>query len=152
RETGTFDIVLLPGTHALSAQSASGTGYVILKVADTDIDGVTIVALPDFDVHGRVVVEGRQGENKALESLRISLRRDSPVADPITIAYSNPLPNGSLTLAAAVGDFRVNIAPLLNVEPTPQPARDSSLQNAYVKSIRMGDVDVLNGNLHLERP
>lgn len=49
------------------------------------------------------------------------------------------------------GDYRVNIAPLLNVTPVRIPIPlPTALQNAYVKSIRLGNTDVLNGALHLE--
>jgi protocatechuate 3,4-dioxygenase beta subunit len=151
RDTGAFDVVLSPGKHALRVQSASGTGYILLSVSDTDIDGLTIGVMPDFDIHGRVAIEGPQVDKSALGSLRITLRRDSPFGDPITTTYSNPLPDGSLTVSAAAGDFRFNIAPILNVAPVPPPPKPPALQNAYVKSIRMGDVDALNGSLRLDR-
>jgi hypothetical protein len=54
-------------------------------------------------------------------------------------------------VSAAAGDFRFNIAPILNVAPVPPPPKPPALQNAYVKSIRMGDVDALNGSLRLDR-
>ena len=46
----------------------------------------------------------------------------------------------------------MNIAPILNVTPVriPMTTLPPALQKAYVKSIRMGNVDVLNGTLHLE--
>jgi hypothetical protein len=53
--------------------------------------------------------------------------------------YSAPAPDGSFTLdGAAPGDFRVNVQRL--------PAGD------YVKSIRLGNADVLNDGLHLTGP
>jgi hypothetical protein len=65
------------------------------------------------------------------------------------------LPSGALTLSAGRGDFRVSIAPLLNIQGAYRsPVRaavPSSLQHAYVKSIRLGNADVLNGGLHLDR-
>ena len=150
--TGIFDIALLPGSHALSVSSADGSGYAVVKVPDADVDNVRILTLPVFDISGRVTIEGQTGNSSALDSLRISLQRDSPVAQPLSSSYSVPLPNGSLTLAAAAGDFRVNVAPILNVAPSRMPAAlPSSLQNAYVKSIRFGDKDVLNDGLRLER-
>ena len=70
-------------------------------------------------------------------------------------SYSVVLPNGSLTLAAGRGDFRVNISPLLNLPGAYRmPGRTAvppALQNAYVKSIRLGNADVLNGGLRLDR-
>src|SRR6202030_2834833 len=54
------------------------------------------------------------------------------------------------TVSASAGDFRINIAPILNVASArSQPP--AALQNAYVKSIRLGNTDVLNGPIHLDR-
>src|SRR5204862_8132872 len=78
---------------------------------------------------------------------------DQPRGEPVTTAYDSPLPDGSFTISASAGDFRINIAPILNVI-LPRFASPSwpSLQRAYVKAIRLGNVDVLNGTLHLDRP
>src|SRR5262249_28569980 len=45
------------------------------------------------------------------------------------------------------GDYRVEILPILTVPPS---ALTSNFTNAYVKSIRLGGTDVLNGGLHLD--
>src|SRR5262249_42554012 len=52
------------------------------------------------------------------------------------------------------GDYRVNVAPLLNLISGPVgPGRmPPALVNAYVKSIQLGGVDVLNQGIRLERP
>ena len=56
-------------------------------------------------------------------------------------------------MQGALGDFRVNIAPILNLSPPRFPiALPPALQDAYVKSIRLGNVDVLKDGLHLEKP
>jgi len=58
-----------------------------------------------------------------------------------------------LTLTASRGDFRLNVAPLLNVPGAFQfPARlqPGTSSNLYVKSIRLGGADVLNDGLHLD--
>jgi hypothetical protein len=97
-----------------------------------------------------------------LEDLRISLRRDLPVqsgpslfARPdINVNYSLPRPDGSFVVEATPGDLQISVAPLLNLTSRanvnlPVPA---SLQHAYVKSVRLGDVDVLNSGLRLQGP
>jgi hypothetical protein len=69
----------------------------------------------------------------------------------LSLSYSSPLPDRSFTLSASAGDYRINIAPILNLTRSrggPTPA----LQNAYVKSVRLGDTDILNGTLHLKAP
>jgi 5-hydroxyisourate hydrolase-like protein (transthyretin family) len=151
-ERGTFDIVLPPGTHALDVSSANGLGHVIVKVENADIDNVTILTVPAFDISGRMTIEGAAANAALFGQLRITLRHDPPRKEASGSGYSVPLANGSFTLAASAGDFRVNIHPILNVVPPRVPAPvAASLQNAYVKSIRLGESDVLNGKLHLER-
>ena len=153
RENATFDILLLPGVHTLNASSASGSGYAIVKVGDTDINNVTIMTTPGFDIRGRIAIEGQPGTQAFFDSLRIRLRPDpSREEDPGNSAYSVPLADGSFTVDAGIGDYRVNIAPILNITPLRGAATlPPAFQNAYVKSIRLGNADVLNGGLHLER-
>jgi hypothetical protein len=71
----------------------------------------------------------------------------------VTTAYDTPLADGSFTIYASAGDFRFNIAPILNVTPSRYaPPSWAALQDAYVKSIRLGNADVLNAGLHLDGP
>ena len=153
---GSFDIMLLPGSHTLIGSAESGTGYATIRVGDADLENLTIVTAPAFKLRGRIAVEGRTVSAADLERLRISLRRDPPPAEApsaITSNYSNPLPDGSFTLEAHSGNYRVNVAPLLTVAPDlfalPLPP---GLQRAYVKSIRLGNADVLNAGLQLGQP
>lgn len=155
-ESGSFDIMLLPGPHTLVGSAESGTGYATIQLGDSDLENLTIVTTPAVKLRGRITVEGRTVSTGDLERLRVSLRRDPPPAKaPSTIDanYSNPLPNGTFTLQANSGIYRVNIAPVLNATPDlflrPLPP---SLQGAYLKSIRFGSADVLNGGLRLDQP
>jgi hypothetical protein len=61
----------------------------------------------------------------------------------------------ALTIVRGGGDardFRLNVAPILNLaaRPPPNSWRPRAF-NAHVKSIRLGDIDVLNSGLHLQR-
>jgi hypothetical protein len=88
--------------------------------------------------------------------MRISLIRDVGVGATSTPSYSLPRPDGSFVVEATPGDFRLNVAPILNLAArTPGPPNfrvPPSLQNAYVKSMRLDDADVLNSGLHLKGP
>jgi hypothetical protein len=152
RDTGAFDIVLMPGFHTLTVNSASGSGYAAIRIADTDIDNLVISTTHGFDISGRIGIEGNSNPS-GLDDWRIALRRDPPPsrANPSTIQYSNPLPNGSFVLEGGLGDFRVNIDPVMNLLPFSFAKLPANLQDVYVKSIRLGNVDVLNGGLHLEK-
>jgi hypothetical protein len=140
REKSTFDILLIPGSHTLHATSASGEGSVTFQVSDLDIENLTIPTTPTFDVAGRISFDGEPNSAAALDGVRLRLVHD-PQREELpseASSYSTPLPNGRFVVSGAAGDYRLNIA------------LPSSLQNAYVKSIRFGNTDVLNGTLHLE--
>jgi hypothetical protein len=149
---GSFDVMLLPGRHTLSGTSGTGVGYLTIEVRDADIDGVKIVAMPQFDIAGRIVSDGPL-DTAALANARISLRRELPV--PMTpTSYSVPRADGTFVVSATPGDYRVNFAPLLNLVSLPGPflTVPPGLANAYVKSITLGDIDVLTYGVHFDRP
>jgi protocatechuate 3,4-dioxygenase beta subunit len=153
RDTGTFDFLVFPGSYTVTATSTSGEGYATFIVGDADIENLTIRTTASFNVPGRIVVEGEPISPTAIEALHITLRRDPPRGEPVINAYDTPLPDGSFTISASAGDFRVNIAPILSVAPSRYaPSLGTTFQNAYVKSIRLGNADVLNAGLHLDRP
>ena len=74
-EKGSFDVLLLPGLHTLNASSADGSGYASFKIGDADVENLTIVTTPVFDISGRIALEGEPGNNATLAGLRITLRR-----------------------------------------------------------------------------
>jgi hypothetical protein len=150
--------------------AGTGEGYAFVDVGDADIEGVQIIAIPPVNIAGRIVVEGLLDQKASggpvpsadLEDLRISLRRVLPVQSaPSLLArpdnnanYSLPRPDGSFVVEVIPGDLQISIAPLLNLtsRPNVNPPVPASLQHAYVKSVRLGDVDVLNNGLRLQGP
>jgi hypothetical protein len=154
RESAAFDLLLPPGPHTLNATSASGEGSLTFQLPDTDISNLTVPTTPSFEIPGRMVLEGEPGSGALLGSLHITLRNEVPRREQSALGlleYSTALPNGSLVLSATAGDYRVNIDPLLNVASPriPIASLPAALQNAFVKSIRLGNADVLNGPLHI---
>ncbi len=153
--SGSFDLLLFPGTHTLVGTAGTGVGFTTVEVRDADLDGIQIVAMPSFNISGRIVADGPVN-GADVGNMRISLLRDVGVGvgASSTPSYSLPRPDGSFVVEATPGDFRVNVAPLLNLTARPPGPPNfrvpQSLQNAYVKSIRLGDVDVLNGGLRLQ--
>ena len=112
---GSFDVTLLPGRHTLMGTAGTGVGFVSLEVRDADLDGVRIVAMPAFNVTGRIVTDAPV-ENADLTNVRISLWRELPVPTPSS-SYSLPRADGTFVVAATPGDYRVNLAPFLNLAP-----------------------------------
>ena len=157
-DSGSFDLGLAPGSYTLVAAVNNLVGRTGIQVGYADLEDVTISISQGFDLAGRVAIEARAVTSADLAALRISLAMDPALPGLAPTSYSTPLPNGTLTLSAGRGDFRVGVAPLLTVPGGPGfgPMRTAvvpppSLQNAYVKSIRLGSADVLNAGLHLDR-
>jgi hypothetical protein len=150
--TGAFEIEVLPGPRTLTAHSGGGTGTITVDVGDADVNDVTLVTSPYFNVTGRMF---SRDDIAALDmsQLRLTLRRIPPIPNEgqSRSSYSQPRLDGGFLLEASSGDFHVNVAPILNlVSPSyPEPV-SKGLQTVYVKAIRFGNTDVLNGSLHLE--
>jgi hypothetical protein len=137
----------------------SGTtliGYMSVEVSNSDVNGLRIVTNPGINLTGRVGIEGRpQSDNDPdLARMRLNLRRDpdtiasaSPMAalpptpnSPGVAAVARPpngavFGNGSFTAVINTGDFKVSVSPLP--------------PGMFVKSMRMGNTDVLSDGLHI---
>jgi protocatechuate 3,4-dioxygenase beta subunit len=149
---GGFDITILPGSYLIKASADGKSGFAAVRVAETDVENVVIRVQGEFNIKGRITVEGRPISASDLGTLRLTMVRDLP-GNPSSGSYSVPLPDGSITLGAGGGDFRLNVAPILVVNnPRPPGGGPTSLRDAYVKSMRLGDVDVLNAGFHLQQP
>ena len=150
---GSFELAVAPGSYTIVAANNNLNARTDVQVGFSDVEGVVLALGQSFNITGRVVFEGRQPTPAELNALRISLAMNPPVPGLESSSYSVVLPNGALTLSAGRGDFRINIAPLLNVAGAsfvpPLPGA-RALPNLYVKSIRLGNADVLNGGLHLD--
>jgi hypothetical protein len=131
-------------------------GYVPVEVSNMDVEGVRVITTQGINLTGRVVIEGRSRSDNDTElaRMRIGVRRDpdniaTPGAmaalpaiatTPGTPAPARP-PNGAVsgtgdfTVLMNTGDFKVTVSPLP--------------PGTFVKSIRMGNTDVLNDGLHL---
>jgi Carboxypeptidase regulatory-like domain len=150
---GAFELALAPGSYTIVAAVNNLIARADVQVGNGDVDGVLLSLGQGFNVTGRVTFEGRQPTPAELNALRFSLAMNPPVPGLTPSSYSVVLPNGSLTLNAGRGNFRINVAPLLNVPGAslgpPRPG-SPTLQGLYVKSIKLGDADALNDGLHLD--
>jgi len=153
---GAFELALPSGTYTLVAAVNSLSTRVSTTVGDGDVDGIVLALGRGFDIKGRLTFEGRTATPQELNAFRIALALEPPVAGLVPDGYSNILPNSSFTLHAGRGDFRIGIAPLLMASgafpPFAMMNSSTPLKGNYVKSIRLGDVDVLNRPLHLDGP
>jgi Carboxypeptidase regulatory-like domain len=126
------------------AQQAGVGRLMPLEVRDSDVE-TTLELQPFYSLTGRVVAP-----NPA--ALTVRLRLDYGIPNPPQL-NATPAADGSFTLRnVPPGDYRVFVSPILQPQ-SPVPASiPSALQNTYVKAMRMGNADLLNGSLRLDRP
>lgn len=161
---GTFQITkVVPGRYVLNASAGNLSGRTVVEVRDRDVTNIVVSLSPGFTVAGRLTVElAATGPAAPLTGLRVGLRTD-PLS-PGATTYTAPVQaDGSFTIPSTgpnggpannagplAGDYRVLVNPILT-PPTDSgiPAVPPQFQSYYVKSIRIGDVDLLNDTLHL---
>jgi hypothetical protein len=140
---GLFDLAgLTPGSYQIFV-TRYGEGLVGLngvfkvEVADKNIENFSMAIAPDFKLFGRFVMEDG---SRSYPRIAPMSRDPQIVGIPGGLGF-NPPPaaDGSFTLdGMSPGDFRVTVRYL--------PA------GGYVKSMRLGNADVLNDGLHLSGP
>jgi hypothetical protein len=116
-----------PGAPVMGARSA-------VDLVSTDVEGVSLLLETGFNIPGRVSVEGQAGTD--VSGVRIQLQAD-PLIPPLAIPAVTPEADGSFSIAGVTpGSFRLSVAALP--------------RNTYLKSARMGSVDILNGGLRID--
>jgi len=134
------------GPYTLGAiVNSLGIGRLIqIEVHNSDIEE-RVELQPFFSLSGRITAP-------APDALPVRLRLDYPIPGA-PFMNTVPKPDGSFILTnIPPGDYRVFVQPILQPQgpgATPVPP---VLQSTYVKSMRFGDADLLNGRLRLDRP
>jgi hypothetical protein len=156
RQDGAFDIGgVAPGSYMLYSSEALIAQPV--DVGDADVD-VAVVESPLIKLTGRITFDrGLSGDvvTPKASDLQIQMTREPELLGaPQGGPRFNPPPadNGQLNLnSIPPGDYRVAVWPLSNRDDIGPGGRKpaESYANAYVKSIRLGDVDVATDSLHL---
>jgi len=160
---GAFDMPrVAAGTYSMFSVVGNRIGKTTVEVQDADVNGVVVTLTSGLELSGRVVVERQTAVNPdtLVASLQVGLNPEPITAAP---SYGSPatpdgsfkIPSASTALGVIPGDYRVLVPPLLRLRSpigAPLAAMPESLRNAYVKSIRLGDKDLLNNLLHIEGP
>jgi hypothetical protein len=153
--TGAFDVPVGVGPVVLFMAGVNHTGSVRIPAGDTDLDGIQIVVTSGFNVRGQIRLDGIDppSHDPRLASMRVTLRTD-PGVFMISPPPASGVPSNTgefVIQNVTAGDYRINVAPLLNLaaNPAPAPAIPAPLQNAYVKSIQIGSTDLLANSLQV---
>jgi len=148
--TGKFMIRnVLPGTYDLSTFIGGMGAAATVDVRDHDVENLLLTLSPGNPLPTHVTIEGADPKlQSALQNLTMVIGSDPPsqgtspnagVSDTGTFVIPNVGPK----------DNRVYVLPLLNSPVTPGTASvPPALQNAYVKSAKLGGREVLNTGLH----
>jgi hypothetical protein len=170
RADGSFDVAgVPPGSHTIYV--SDGDGVLPIEVGDVDIDNIVITLSNGISISGRITAEGGAsgGGSIDLSRLRFLLDRDPDVVGtpPGGVAFNPPVgADGAFTLGGIrPGDYRVSLFPILNrttefsgeagfflSRQATSSIETQRLENAYVKSMRWGKVDVLTDGLHTLTP
>ena len=174
---GSFDIEgVVPGEYQLFAtgRAAAGRGGARnsieaipvpelmasqdVQIGGADLNGLRIVMNPGFDLRGQITIDGRSTADSSVELAQIRVR---PFRDPDIIGQPQALLQREPEPADASGAFVLNgigqgnylvfvepifLNPYLIVPPPPAPP---SLQDMYLKSVRLGNSDVLEQGLRI---
>jgi hypothetical protein len=149
--------VVIGNAGPIPAANRPQVGYVSVDTDDRQPSSVRIVTTPGISVPGRITIEGSSSQDSAASAAALSKMFLGLTRDPDLIAmpeaFMPPPPpatpgprvlNGQVT---ATGDFSMFIAPgdfRVNVTNVPS--------GMYVKSMRMGDQDILRSGLHISNP
>lgn len=119
-----------PGAPVLGARAQ-------VDVLTSDIEGVSLQLETGFDINGRVGFEGQSANNApALPGLRIQLQSE-PQIPVLAVPGVGSEADGTFVLTGVTsGTYRLSVTGLP--------------RNVYVKSARLGGVDILNGGVRID--
>jgi hypothetical protein len=156
---GSFDIPgLIPGDYYISATVGDPFGtdtlttVSLVTVGDADVENLTLIVKPEFDIPLNVTIEGEAlGEH----GLTLQLLRGS-LATPFIIE-SPQRPGASRPNLLSDGAFRPivleGVRPgIYQVVPRSIGGGPNGTKSAYIKSMYFGGIDLLNEKLHVEGP
>jgi sarcosine oxidase gamma subunit len=163
---GFFDLWRVrPGSYLVRAiANVAGNTFIgtaPIDVRDKDMSA-NITMEPGFTLSGKVSIERQPPltADPALPNLIISAFIER--ADGYIPAVVKPAPDGSFTLQnVTAGDYRVSVRPIGMISPylsvgvvgnLRQGRTTQQLEGAYVKSVKLGDEDVLDNGMRLTGP
>jgi hypothetical protein len=168
---GSFDLRnILPGSYIMVGMSSDGQtpsrGAIALDIRDADVNNLRVPLTAGHDLSGRVFIEAAGRSADELLNVVVTLRPDAP-------STTGLLPSPTLiepTIAGNVNYAEAGLRPMVEIPPVRGAASDGilalrgigpwdyavevshPLKDTYVKSIRLGVIDVLGNRLHVDGP
>ena len=178
--TGTFTVSgLAPGSYVLASSVRSGddrlSGHTVVEVSEGGVSSAQLILESGLKIPVRVTLDPTAAKVN-VRSLRVSLRSDPIIPGLGDTPATSPGEDGLLQLSGVLpGEYIFNVSPLMNLPratasaavpavPGPPPTSPVVIANeraapapappaaasVYVKSIRLGDEDLLNGRLRVD--
>jgi hypothetical protein len=135
QNTGAFTFVgIPPGSYTLASNTQDLKASLSIDVRNADIPNARLILAPGVKVPARMRIEGHgDADDLELEKLYFTIRAEPAIGGLSNDVYS-PFRNGRLTLDLVAGDYRIDLV---------------RNEDMYVKSMRLGAVDVLAEGLHV---
>src|SRR5262249_7030666 len=116
-------------------------------VRNRDVENVSLSLSPGFPLPTRVTMEGAAPGTPLPGGLTMVIGSSPPTQG--TSPNSPVDPKGSFSIPnVGTDDTRVYVWPILSTPVAATPVPPDSLQGVYVKSAKLGGVDVLNTGFH----
>lgn len=142
--TGQFIIRnVLPGLYNVATFISNMDAATMIEVRNNDVENVTLALSPGYPLPTRVSVEGDPPGTPVPGGLTMLIGSSPPTQGT---SPNQPVdPSGSFSIPnVGTDDTRVYVLPILTTPVAPPLNIPPSLQAYYVKSAKLGGVDVLN--------
>jgi len=144
-----------PGDYLLTAIANDPQGQRSFAQTSVNVQGagassVTLSLEPAFEIQGRIRVEDFPA-SAAPDLTKLSVRAANTITALADALPSTPSASGVFTLRNVTsGNYIITVPPISNIFSTIDPP--APWQNAYVKSIRLGNIDVVDNGMRLVSP
>lgn len=142
--TGQFIIRnVLPGLYNLATFISNMDAATTVDVRNRDVENVSVNLSPGFPLPTTVTIEGAPPGTPLPGGMTLLIGSSPPTQGT---SPNQPVdPKGSFTIAnVGTDDTRVYVVPILSTPVMALPGIPDSLQGLYVKSAKLGGVDVLD--------
>src|SRR6185503_1829058 len=140
-----------PGGAGQQAQRIPLTANLSVDVSGGSVDNVQLQLVPGITIPGKITIEGAAANPNPQRGLSVSLVREPDVVGiPNATARGMVQADGTFSLQnVGPGEYRIYVPPLIASFQWGAPSIPQGLQNMYVKSVRMGNEDLLRSRVRV---